>query len=385
VTPDTVLITGGAGFIGSHTADRLLAAGYCVRVLDSLIPQVHGEGRRRPTYVSADVELQIGDVRDASAIDFALEDVSYIYHLAADTGVGQSMYAVGQYFTTNVGGTAQLWEAIQKRPGQIKRFVLASSRAIYGEGRYSCRQCGDVVPDQRSEKQLLSGDWRHHCPICSGELELRPTDENTQPHPVSVYGLTKKVQEDICRLMGRTLGVPVSMLRYFNVYGPRQSVANPYTGVIPMFCTRIRTGRPIQLYEEGVPVRDFVHVDDVVAANVAALSVTDPVHVVNVGSGKPLSLRQVAEILCSVLGVAPNVQLATMFRTGDILGCYADLERSSRLVGCTERVAFMEGLRTLLPWIEGQQVEDRSEQVEAELRLKGVLKEATPPTSGPHL
>ena len=181
MTPETVLITGGAGFIGSHTADRLLAAGYRVRVMDSLIPQVHGEGRRRPAYLNTEVELQIGDVRDASAIDLALEDVTYVYHLAADTGVGQSMYALGQYFSTNVLGTAQLWEGIQKRPGQIKRFILASSRAIYGEGRYSCARCGDVVPDQRSEEQLLRADWRHHCPVCSAELEPRPSDENTPP------------------------------------------------------------------------------------------------------------------------------------------------------------------------------------------------------------
>ena len=376
MTPETVLITGGAGFIGSHTADRLLAAGYRVRVIDSLIPQVHGEGRRRPAYLNTEVELQIGDVRDLSAVDRALEDVTYLYHLAADTGVGQSMYAVGQYFSTNVLGTAQLWEGIQKRPGQIKRLVLASSRAIYGEGRYSCAQCGDVVPDQRSEEQLLRADWRHNCPICSGDLVPRPSDENTQPGPVSVYGLTKKIQEDICRLMGKTLGVPIAILRYFNVYGPRQSVTNPYTGVIPMFCTRIRSGRSIPLYEQGVPVRDFVHVNDVVDANIAALSLTGDIHVVNVGSGTALSLREVADIVCSALGVAPNVQLTTRFRVGDILGCYANLDRSARLVGSEERVPFKEGLRTLLPWLDAQELDDRSEQVEAEARLKGVLKEA---------
>ena len=376
MTPQTVLITGGAGFIGSHTADRLLAAGYRVRAIDSLIPQVHGEARRRPPYLHPEVELQVADVRDPSAIDSALEDVTYVYHFAADTGVGQSMYAVGQYFSTNVQGTAQLWEALQKRPRQIRRVILASSRAIYGEGRYSCARCGDVVPNQRSEEQLLRADWQHHCPLCSAELEPLPTNEQTPPSPVSVYGLTKKIQEDICRLMGNTLGVPIAILRYFNVYGPRQSVTNPYTGVIPMFCTRIRSGRPIPLYENGVPVRDFVHVDDVVAANVAALSLTDPVSIVNVGSGTALSLREVAEILCSALGATPNVHLTTRFRIGDILGCYANLDRSERLVGSAERIGFGQGLRTLIPWLDGQVVDDRSEQVEAELRRKGVLKDA---------
>jgi len=327
--------------------------------------------------LNTEVELQIGDVRDASAVDLALEDVTTIYHLAADTGVGQSMYAVGQYFSTNVQGTAQLWEGIQKRPGQIKRVILASSRAIYGEGRYSCARCGDVVPNQRSEEQLLKGDWRHHCPICSSDLEPRPSDESTQPGPVSVYGLTKKIQEDICRLMGHTTGVPIAILRYFNVYGPRQSATNPYTGVIPMFCSRIRSGRSIPLYEQGVPLRDFVHVEDVVEANIAAMSLMDDVHVVNVGSGTALSLREVADIVCSVLGVASNVQLTTRFRVGDILCCYANLDRSSRVVGSEKRVAFTQGLGTLLPWLDTQELDDRSEQVEAELRIKGVLKEAT--------
>jgi dTDP-L-rhamnose 4-epimerase len=370
-----VLITGGAGFIGSHTADRLLQAGYRVRVLDLLIPQVHGEGECRPSYLNSRVELHIGDVRDPVAIDQALDDVSYVYHFAADTGVGQSMYAVAQYFSTNVHGTVQLWEGIQKRPGQIKRVVLSSSRAIYGEGRYSCVSCGDIVPDQRSEEQLLRADWRHHCPVCSAELESRVTDESTPPRPVSVYGLTKNIQEDICRLMGNTLGVPVVILRYFNVYGPRQSVTNPYTGVIPMFCTRLRSDRPIQLYEEGVPLRDFVHVYDVVDANIAALSMEGAVNVVNVGSGAALSLRQVAETLCDALGVTPNIQLTTRFRIGDILGCYANLDRSTRLVGSEKRISFREGLKTLLPWLQTQTVVDRSEEVEVELRSKGVLKE----------
>jgi dTDP-L-rhamnose 4-epimerase len=376
VTAEVVLITGGAGFIGSHTADGLLEAGYHVRVIDSLIPQVHGEGRSRPRYLNKDVELQIGDIRDPSAVDHALSDVTYVYHLAADTGVGQSMYAIGQYFSTNVQGTAHLWEGIQKRPGQIKRVILSSSRAIYGEGRYLCTQCGDVFPDQRSQAQLLKGDWRHRCPLCSAELEPRPSDENTPARPVSVYGLAKKMQEDICRLMGKTLGVPIAILRYFNVYGPRQSIINPYTGVIPMFCARIRSGRPIPLYEEGVPVRDFVHVNDVVKANIAALSINDEIQVVNVGSGTPLSLREVAYDLCSVLDVSPRVQLTRRFRVGDVLGCYANVECNSRLVGSDEKVAFRDGLRSLLPWLEAQETEDRSEEVEAELRRKGILNEA---------
>jgi dTDP-L-rhamnose 4-epimerase len=374
VTDELVLITGGAGFIGSHTADRLLEIGYRVRVLDSLIAQVHGDDRGRPGYLDDQVEVHLGDMRDASAVESALQDASYVYHFAAETGVGQSMYAVEHYFSTNVVGTAQLWEAVQRRPGQIKRVVLASSRAIYGEGRYHCPRCGEVFPRQRSEEQLLAGDWWHHCPICSSKLEARATDEATPPNPVSVYGLTKRMQEDMCKLLGGTLGVPVAVLRYFNVYGPRQSLTNPYTGLIPMFCTRIKNGRPLVLYEEGVPLRDFVHIDDVVDANVAALQWTGDYEVVNVGSGQALSLTEVAETLRSVLDLSCRVELTTRFRVGDILGCYADLDRSAELMGNDQRVDFKAGLETLVPWLDGQALEDRSEQVEAELREKGILK-----------
>jgi dTDP-L-rhamnose 4-epimerase len=376
MTGELVLITGGAGFIGSHTADALLGAGYRVRALDSLIPQVHGAGEARPGYLSDDVELIVGDVRDGDAVAGALEGVSYVYHFAAETGVGQSMYAIEHYFSTNVVGTAQLWEAIQARAGGVKRVVLASSRAVYGEGRYHCPHCGDVYPDQRSEERLLKGDWWHYCPVCSSRLEARPSDESTRPNPVSVYGLTKQMQEDVCALMGRTLGIPVTVLRYFNVYGPRQSLTNPYTGLIPMFCTRLRKQRPLPLYEEGVPVRDFVHIEDVVAANVAALATDSAYEVVNVGSGQALSLVDVAETLREVLdGSGADIQLTTRFRLGDILGCFANLDRSAALVGSDRRVAFDEGLRTLIPWLEAHDVDDRSEQVEAELRDKGILKE----------
>ncbi|HEY7280437.1 MAG TPA: NAD-dependent epimerase/dehydratase family protein [Actinomycetota bacterium] len=372
---ELVLITGGAGFIGSHTADRLLELGYRVRVLDALIPQVHGEDAARPAYLNDEVELRVGDVRDPEAVDRALAGATYVYHLAADTGVGQSMYALQQYFSTNVLGTSLVWERIQRRPGTVGRVVLSSSRAVYGEGRYWCRICGDVFPGQRSEARLLRGDWWHYCPNCSRKLEPRPSAEDSPARPVSVYGLTKKMQEDTCNLMGGTLGVPVSILRYFNVYGPRQSLTNPYTGLIPTFSTRLRLGRPVFLYEEGIPWRDFVHVDDVVRANVAAIAGARPPETVNVGSGTALSLRDVVEALCGVLGGRCVVERTTKFRLGDILGCYAGLETGNSLVGSTERVSFRDGLRSLLPWLETSPGVDRSEEVEAELRARGVLKE----------
>jgi dTDP-L-rhamnose 4-epimerase len=375
MTDELVLITGGAGFIGSHTADRLLEIGYRVRVLDSLIGQVHGEHLRRPDYLDARVELHVGDVRDPSAVENALEGVAYVYHLAAQTGVGQSMYEVRDYFSTNILGTAQLWEAVQQRPEQIRRIVLASSRAIYGEGRYYCYRCGDVFPEPRSVDQLLVGNWWHNCPVCGSRLEARATDEASPPHPVSVYGLTKRMQEDVCKLMGRTLGISVTVLRYFNVYGPRQSLNNPYTGLIPMFCARIKNERPLVLYEEGVPLRDFVHIDDVVDASVAALDRPGAYEEVNVGSGRAISLTQLAETLCSVLDFPCRIELTKRFRVGDILCCYANLDRSARLVGHDQRIDFKAGVETMVSWLDAQEVEDRSEEAERELRQKGVLRE----------
>ena len=373
---ELVLITGGAGFIGSHTGDRLIEAGYRVRALDSLIPQVH-VGGVRPDYLHPEIELQIGDVLDRSALRAALADVSYVYHFAAETGVGQSAYAVRRYFETNVFGTAALWEAIRETTTPPKRVVLSSSRAVYGEGKYNCPTHGPVYPNQRAEEQLQTKDWWHYCPICSLRLDFLPTDEDSPLKPISVYGLTKKIQEEVCMFMSNAIGVPTTILRYFNVYGPRQSPSNPYTGLIPLFCTRLLTGRPLSLYEEGVPVRDFVHVSDVAKANVAAIR-TDlsPIGTLNVGSGEPLTLRDVAVALSEKLSRNGRIEHTGKYRVGDILGCYAHQGRASIVLG-DARVTFDEGIRFLSPWLKQVDVADRSEEVEAELRRMGILREGT--------
>ena len=369
----TILITGGAGFIGSHTADALLARGYRVRVLDSLISQVH-PGRRRPDYLAAEVELLVGDICDPEAVAAALEGVDYVYHMAAETGVGQSLVEVERYFQTNVTGTAVLWQTIQRTQAPIKRLILASSRAVYGEGEYSCPTCGVVYPGQRAAAQLHDEQWHPICPHCQRLLSLRPVSETTPSLPVSIYGLTKHNQEDLCHLMGKTLNIPVTILRYFNVYGPRQAHTNPYTGVVIHFFRQAMERQPVPLYERGLPIRDFVHVLDVVQANLLALHAPPAVGsaVYNVGSGQAMSIRELAEMVFTAVNLPPHLQSTARFRLGDIFGCYADLSRIQRL-GYAPEVAFADGLATLLG---GWQYEQQTAvaDIDSEMRRWGVLQ-----------
>src|SRR5574341_1308421 len=372
---ELVLITGGAGFIGSHTADLLLSSGYAVRILDSLNPQIHPSGHL-PAYLPAGAEIRRGDVRDLESVKAALDGVSYVFHMASETGVGQSMYEAGRYVDTNVTGTAVLWDAIGTTPpGAIRKVILPSSRAVYGEGRYVCRRDGIVYPAGREADRLRQGDWAMRCPVCGQPVDDTATPEDSRRQPVSVYGLTKKVQEDLCRLMGGVRGVPVIALRYFNVYGPRQAPTNPYTGVIVTFLTRLLNDSPIVLYEEGLPRRDFVHVHDVARANLAALrSETDvPFQVFNVGAGTPLTLREIAAQMCAALGLPDHIEVTDRHRIGDILACYADLSRTTRDLGYRPQVAFADGIRDLRDWIDHKAIPDHSEAAAAELRQRGLL------------
>ena len=371
---ELVLITGGAGFIGSHTADALLARGYKVRVLDSLTTQIH-HGGVRPDYLANEVEFVREDVRNIEAVRGALDGVSYVYHMAAETGVGQSMYEAGRYVDTNVHGLAVLWDAIGENHGAIKKIVLASSRAVYGEGRYLCSKHGVVYPTGRNPGRLRQRDWAMRCPMCDERVNDAATTESCAQQPVSIYGLTKHYQEQISQLMSKVHGVRVIALRYFNVYGPRQARANPYTGVIVAFLNRLASNQTVALYEEGVPKRDFVHVSDVVQANLAALTTAGEqlFRVFNVGSGIALTLKEVAECLCSILGRSGQIEITARHRIGDILSCYADLSRSREELGYQPRMSFEEGVRELTQTIDWDSVVDRSDSVEAELRHKGLL------------
>jgi dTDP-L-rhamnose 4-epimerase len=369
-----VLITGGAGFIGSHTAEALLKSGYRVRLLDSLNPQIH-PGGEAPAYLPRGAEFQRGSVCNESDVAKALDGVSYVFHFAAETGVGQSMHELERYFHTNVTGTAVVWQEIQRHGDQIRKFVLSSSRAVYGEGLYECVSCGFVTPSARDEARLQTRLWTQSCPQCGRDITSLPTPETAAPSCTSVYALTKLMQEQVSTLIAAQTGVRLAILRYFNVYGPRQALTNPYTGIVAGFSTRILNGKDIPLYEEGTPTRDFVHVDDVVQANLRALeSDTEEPLIANIGTGRASSIRDIAESLRRALDADVPITSTTRYRRGDIFSCIADLGRARAQLGYMPTVSLDAGLRALAPWLREQNPVDRSEDVEAELRTVGVLR-----------
>jgi len=366
-----VLITGGAGFIGSHLADELLERGYRVRALDNLCAQVHGACATRPDYLSPDVELLRGDVRDPQTVRRALEGIDSVVHFAAMVGVGQSMYQIAEYTSVNQNGTAVLLEALIERP--VRKLVVASSMSIYGEGRYRDGQ-GRIYDDvERKVERLASGDWE-----LRGEegdpLEPVPTSEDKNPRLASVYALSKYDQERMCLIVGAAYKIPTVAMRFFNVYGPRQALSNPYTGVLAIFASRLLNGRPPILYEDGRQRRDFVSVHDVAAA--CRLAIECPQargQVFNIGSGRSVSVRELAEGLMRVTGTQ-NVGLHVNgeYRLGDIRHCFADISRARRALGYEPNVTLDEGMAELASWLEGRVAEDRVEKAHAELSARGL-------------
>ena len=357
-----ILITGGAGFIGSHLADALLARGYRVRALDNLSVQVHDRGGGRPEYLSPDVELIVGDVRDRDAVRRALQGVDAVYHFAARVGVGQSMYEVAEYTSVNNHGTAVLLEALIERP--VERLIVSSSMSLYGEGLYrdpDGRVHADVA---RSREQLKAGDWEPR-DSTGALLTPLPTPETKAPSLASIYALSKYDQEQMCLLIGRAYGIPVVALRFFNVYGPRQALSNPYTGVLAIFASRLLNGRQR---------RDFVSVRDVVQACCQALEVEEAVgRVFNVGSGRSNTVREVAERVARVLGKAYlEPEVTGKYRVGDIRHCFADITLARQVLGYEPRVTLEDGLLELAGWLEGQVAYDRVAEASAELAARGL-------------
>ncbi len=364
-----VLITGGAGFIGSHLADELLRAGYRVRVLDNLSEQVHGPGAQRPAYLDREAELMVGDVRDPQAVARALDGVDAVYHFAARVGVGQSMYAIREYTDTNNVGTAVLLEALLERP--VERLVVASSMSIYGEGLYRDAR-GVACEGVRSERQLRRGEWEVHGP--DGEpLRPMPTPEDKSPSLASVYALSKFDQERLCLMFGQAYDLPVVALRFFNVFGDRQALSNPYTGVMAIFASRLLNGNPPLVFEDGAQRRDFVHVHDVARACRLALERPEGAgRVLNIGSGSEVSIREVAERTARVLGKDIAPQLTGKYRRGDIRNCFADIALAAEVLGYRPRVGFDEGLEQLAQWLSHQSAEDRVEEASRELAARGL-------------
>jgi dTDP-L-rhamnose 4-epimerase len=367
-----ILITGGAGFVGSHLADGLLRAGHSVRILDDLTPQVHPAGR--PDYLSRDVELVIGDVRDPNRLKEALVNVDVVFHFAATVGVGQSMYEISRYVSVNTQGTAELLQAILDAKKAPEKIVVASSMSIYGEGRYACSLCGkSAAPAVRSTEQLKSGKWDLHCEACGGVLKPLPTEEAKPSEINSIYALSKRAQEEICLIYGRTYGLPVTALRFFNIYGTRQALSNPYTGVAAVFASRMLNGREPLIFEDGEQMRDFVSVHDIVRANMLAMERPESNgEVINVGCGKPITIRQVAEILARSLGREVWPVITHKYRAGDIRHCYADLTKARAMLGYEPQVTHEEGFRELATWLIEQQAEDKAETMLKELSAYGL-------------
>ena len=366
-----VLITGGAGFIGSHAADVLLAAGYDVRILDNLSPQIHGGNRQRPAYLAEDAELVIGDVTDALAVEHALRGADMVLHLASVVGVGQSMYDIEPYVRTNEVGTAVLLQALSKRP--VERLVVASSMSIYGEGLYCNANHSAVACEERPIGQLRRGDWELR-DNAGRALEPVPTPETKQPSLSSIYALNKYAQERMCLITGKAYGIPTLALRFFNVFGPRQALSNPYTGVLAIFAARLLNGRSPLVFEDGQQRRDFVHVHDVARACRIALEAEHTQDVFNVGSGQSRTIVSVAQDLAEVMGRTDiEPEITRKYRAGDIRHCFADIGKCRDLLGFEPHVAFKNGLEELAEYLAGQIADDQAERATQELLQRGLV------------
>ena len=371
-----VLVTGGAGFIGSFVVDRLLAAGCAVRVLDRLDPQVHPQGR--PAYLPAAATLVVGDVRDRAACDAALADVDAVVHAAAAVGVGQSLYEIEHYVDVNARGTATLLEAISRRPAPLRKLVLFTSMTGYGEGVYRRPSDGALVRvGLRTAADIERGGWEPRCPDTGEVLEQAPTPESAALLARNVYALTKRWQEELAFSVGGVYGFPVVCLRLFNVYGPRQTLGNPYTGVLAIFLTRLLSGERPVVYEDGAQTRDFVSVHDVAALAVAVLDgVAADGHAVNVGSGVPRRIVDIAETLAELADRRDLKPVVTgRFRSGDVRHCTADVARARRMLAFHPRVTWEDGLAELLAWCRSAAASDRFGVAEDELRRHGLLTE----------
>lgn len=374
-----ILITGGSGFIGSRLALALVANGHHVKVLDTLARQIHGDDpESSPLYltIKGTVDFFRGSVTSRDDLMNVLPGVDTVVHLAAETGTGQSMYAIRHYSDVNVGGTALLLDLIANEPFPVRKIVVASSRAVYGEGKYRCVQHGHVFPSSRPAGDMERGDFSVRCPRCGTSVEVVPSDEETPVRPVSIYGVTKLAQEQMVLTVGKALEISALAFRYQNVYGPGQSLSNPYTGMLSIFSTRIRNGNGINIFEDGLESRDFVFVDDVVAATVRGIEYETPiVDVFNVGSGVPSSVLTVATALQRLLGQSVTTEISGQYRLGDIRHNYADLTKIRSAFGFEPSVTIEEGLRQFVVWVKGEKIQvDRYEESLKELTAKGLFK-----------
>lgn len=368
-----ILVTGGAGFIGSHLVDSLIAEGHEVRILDNLVEQVH-QGSV-PRYLNKQAELQIGDVCDPRIAVKALRGIDVVYHLAARVGVAQSNYQIREYVEGNVLGMATLLDSIVNKSLPVRKVIMTASMTSYGEGNYACKTCGVVRPDLRmSKKDFYDGTWEPRCPVCSGSISPVPTDETAVINNNSVYAFTKNAQEALLQYVGTLYKIPFVSLRLFNVYGPRQSLSNPYTGVAAIFISRLKHNVQPILYEDGLQTRDFVSVRDVVAALIAALERKSANYqVFNIGSGCATTIKDIAVTLAELMGKDIQPNITKQLRKKDIRHCIADITKARKQLGWIPQISLERGLQELIAWSAGESSVDRVEEVEEELRTKSLL------------
>ena len=366
-----ILITGGAGFIGSHLADELINKGYKVRALDNLSEQVHGENAKRPEYLNPQVELQIGDVRDKNAVKKALEGVDAVFHLAAMVGVGQSMYQIKDYTDVNNVGTAVLMEALMDNP--VEKLVVASSMSIYGEGLYVDSEGNKRQDCERTLQDLKNADWEMKDEKAE-VLKPVPTPESKKPNLSSVYALSKYDQERLSLITGKAYNIPTTAMRFFNVYGTRQALSNPYTGVLAIFASRLLNNNPPLIFEDGQQKRDFIHVKDVAKACRIAMETPEANgEVFNVGSGNQYSISSIAERLAKVMNKSEHkAEVTGKYRVGDIRHCFADASKMKEILDFEPEIDFEDGLFELAEWLKDQIAVDNVSKASSELSARGL-------------
>ncbi len=363
-----ILITGGAGFIGSHLVDRLVKDGKEVVVLDNFDFQVHRG--KKPDYLNKNACYIEGDIRDEAALKKATDGVDTIFHYAAKVGVGQSMYEIKEYVDANTLGTAFFWDYIINNSLDINKFIVASSMSIYGEGSYRCGKCGVVAPYLRSDEQLKKKNWELLCPACGSELKPLGTNEDKKLLSTSVYAITKKDQEELSLNLGISYKIPTVALRFFNVYGPRQSLSNPYTGACAIFSSRIKNENSPLIYEDGLQTRDFIDVRDIAEASLLAMnSEKADYNFYNVGTGRPLTIKETAETLIELYGKNLKPEIVERYRVGDIRHCYADIDKIKKL-GFMPNIELKDGLRNLVEWGKREKAIDKTGEADRELEKR---------------
>ncbi len=368
----TCLVTGGAGFIGSFLVDELIRRGNTVRIYDNLEPQVH-PGGKTPEYLNPGAEFIQADIRDYESLKKAVQGIDVIFHQAAMVGVGQSQYQVKRYVDVNIGGTANVLDILANERTKVSKIIVAASMSSYGEGQYECEECGVVTPALRSEEQMAGQKWELFCPVCRKNVKPMPTSEEKKLECHSIYAVTKKNQEEMVLNIGATYGIPAVALRYFNVYGPRQSLSNPYTGVAAIFLSRIKHGQTPVVFEDGLQTRDFISVHDIVQANILAMEDEPLSGYFNIGTGQPRTIRGISETLAALYGQDVSPEITGKFRKGDIRHCVADISKAKMLLEYSPHVTFEQGMQELIAWSITAESADKFDEARRELEKRGLV------------